>query len=55
VGRTRPREEEASKMPKGKTNNGGGNPYHSAKDGKFVSQKYADKHPATTVKIGSKK
>jgi len=37
-----------------KSNNGGGNPYHSAKTGEFVSKKYADKHPATTVKISKK-
>lgn len=32
-----------------------GNKNHSAKDGKFVTEEYLKKHPATTVKIQPKK
>ena len=39
----------------GKKGSGSGNPYHSAKTGKFVSEKYAKSHPSTTFKESPRK
>lgn len=58
-GASRPRKEERN-MAKGskgsgKKGSGSGNPYHSAKTGKFVSEKYAKSHPSTTFKESPRK
>ena len=44
----------AGKSPS-KSSGGKGGQYHDAKDGKFVTQKYAEKHPSTTFKESGRK
>lgn len=45
----------SSGSSKGSGSSGGKGQYHDAGDGKFVTQKYAEKHPKTTFKESPRK